>query len=236
MNKIKVYNTLTQKKEEFIPRKEGEVSIYVCGVTPYSDAHLGHARPSVVWDVIRKYFRSRGYKVTLVQNFTDVDDKIIVRSQETGIPALDISGKYIEEYLRDMDELGVERADFYPKVSEHITEIVELVETLVEKDHAYSANGDVFFHVASFPEYGKLSKQKLDELRQGTRFEVDPNKRDATDFALWKSAKPGEPAWDSPWGLGRPGWHIECSAMSQKYLGEEFDFHGGGTDLGRAHV
>ncbi|HHU62139.1 MAG TPA: cysteine--tRNA ligase [Natronincola sp.] len=231
MNKIKVYNTLTQKKEEFIPRKEGEVSIYVCGVTPYSDAHLGHARPSVVWDVIRKYFRSRGYKVTLVQNFTDVDDKIIVRSQETGIPALDISGKYIEEYLRDMDELGVERADFYPKVSEHITEIVELVETLVEKDHAYSANGDVFFHVASFPEYGKLSKQKLDELRQGTRFEVDPNKRDATDFALWKSAKEGEPAWESPWGQGRPGWHIECSAMSLKYLGEGFDFHGGGNDL-----
>jgi len=229
--KIYVYNTLTQKKEEFAPRKEGEVSIYVCGVTPYAEAHLGHARPSVVWDVIKRFFRSQGYKTIHVQNFTDVDDKIIERAQQQGVDALEISSYYTEEYLAAMDALGVERADYYPKVSEHIPEIVGLVETLVEKEHAYQGNGDVFFHVASFPEYGKLSKQKLEELREGTRFEVDPAKRDAVDFALWKGAKPGEPAWDSPWGLGRPGWHIECSAMSQKYLGEEFDFHGGGTDL-----
>lgn len=229
--KIQVYNTLTQKKEEFVPRKPGEVSLYVCGVTPYSDTHLGHARPSVVWDVIKKFLRSQGYQTFHVQNFTDVDDKIIQRAQEQGIPALEISKKYINEYLESMDALGVERADVYPKVSDHMSEIVDLVETLVEKDYAYASDGDVFFHVASFPEYGKLSKQKLEELRQGTRFEVDPAKRDAVDFALWKEAKPGEPAWHSPWGEGRPGWHIECSAMSHKYLGTSFDFHGGGDEL-----
>lgn len=229
--KIQVYNTLTQTKEEFVPRKPGEVSLYVCGVTPYSDTHLGHARPSVIWDVIKKFFRYQGYKTFHVQNFTDVDDKIIQRAQEEGVSALEISQRYIDEYLESMDALGVERADVYPKVSEHMPEIVQLVETLIEKDHAYATQGDVFFHVASFPEYGKLSKQKLEELRQGTRFEVDPSKRDAADFALWKQAKPGEPAWDSPWGEGRPGWHIECSAMSYKYLGTEFDFHGGGNDL-----
>lgn len=229
--KIQVYNTLTQAKEEFIPRKPGEVSLYVCGVTPYSDTHLGHARPSVIWDVVKRFFRTQGYKTYHVQNFTDVDDKIIQRSNDEGIPALEISKRYIAEYLTSMDALGVERADIYPKVSEHMDEIVELVETLVQKDYAYAAHGDVFFHVASFPEYGKLSKQKLEELRQGTRFDVDPAKRDAADFALWKQAKPGEPAWQSPWGEGRPGWHIECSAMSLKYLGEAFDFHGGGNDL-----
>lgn len=229
--KIQVYNTLTQEKEEFVPRKPGEVSLYVCGVTPYSDTHLGHARPSVIWDVIKKFFRSQGYETFHVQNFTDVDDKIIQRAQEAGVPALEISKRYIEEYLASMDALGVERADVYPRVSEHMPEIVDFVETLIEKDHAYAAQGDVFFHVASFPEYGKLSKQKLEELRQGTRFDVDPAKQDAADFALWKQAKSGEPAWESPWGQGRPGWHIECSAMSYKYLGTEFDFHGGGNDL-----
>lgn len=229
--KFLVYNTLTQEKEEFVPRVPGEVSLYVCGVTPYSDTHLGHARPSVIWDVIKRFFRTQGYKTFHVQNFTDVDDKIIQRSQEEGIPALEISKRYIAEYLADMDALGVERADVYPKVSEHMDEIVDLVETLVQKDHAYVASGDVFFHVASFPDYGKLSKQRLEELRQGTRFDVDPAKRDAPDFALWKQAKPGEPAWESPWGEGRPGWHIECSAMSLRYLGKGFDFHGGGNDL-----
>ena len=231
MTKIQVYNTMTQKKEEFIPREPGKVSVYVCGVTPYSDTHLGHARPSVIWDVIKRFFRMMGYETFHVQNFTDVDDKIIQRSLDEDVPALEISKRYIAEYLASMDALGVERADLYPKVSEHMPEIIELVEKLVETEHAYSAKGDVFFNVASFPEYGKLSKQKVEELRQGTRFEVDPAKRDATDFALWKAAKPGEPAWESPWGEGRPGWHIECSAMSLKYLGEAFDFHGGGNDL-----
>lgn len=231
MTKIQVYNTMTQKKEEFVPREPGKMSVYVCGVTPYSDTHLGHARPSVIWDVIKRFFRLMGYETFHVQNFTDVDDKIIQRSLDEGVPALEISKRYIAEYLASMDALGVERADLYPKVSEHMDEIIELVDKLVETDHAYRANGDVFFRVASFPEYGKLSKQKIEELRQGTRFEVDPAKRDAVDFALWKSAKPGEPAWESPWGEGRPGWHIECSAMSLKYLGEAFDFHGGGNDL-----
>lgn len=231
MRKVQVYNTMTQRKEEFVPREAGKVSIYVCGVTPYSDTHLGHARPSVVWDVIKRFFRKMGYETFHVQNFTDVDDKIIARSLDEGVPALEISKRYIAEYLASMDALGVERADLYPKVSEHMPEIIELVEKLVQKEHAYAANGDVFFHVASFPEYGKLSKQRLEELRQGTRFDVDPAKRDPADFALWKEAKPGEPAWRSPWGEGRPGWHIECSAMSLKYLGEAFDFHGGGNDL-----
>ena len=231
MTKIMVYNTLTQTKEEFVPRKPGQVSVYVCGVTPYSDTHLGHARPSVVWDVILRFFKWQGYETLHVQNFTDVDDKIIQRAQGEGVPALEISKRYIAEYLASMDALGVQRADIYPKVSEHMPEIIDLVEKLVEKEHAYAANGDVFFHVSSFPEYGKLSKQKLEELKQGTRFEVDPAKRDAADFALWKGVKPGEPAWESPWGAGRPGWHIECSAMSLKYLGTQFDFHGGGNDL-----
>ncbi len=231
VTKIQVYNTMTQRKEEFVPREPGKVSIYVCGVTPYSDTHLGHARPSVVWDVIKRFFRMMGYETYHVQNFTDVDDKIIARSLEEGLPALEISSHYIAEYLSSMDALGVERADSYPKVSEHMPEIIELVDRLVQREHAYAAGGDVFFHVASFPEYGKLSKQRLEELRQGTRFEVDPAKRDPADFALWKEAKPGEPAWGSPWGEGRPGWHIECSAMSLKYLGEAFDFHGGGNDL-----
>ena len=228
---VRVYNTLTQEKEVFVPREPGKVSIYVCGVTPYSDTHLGHARPSVVWDVIIRFFRWLGYETRHVQNFTDVDDKIIQRSLQEGVPAVQIAQRYIDEYLASMDALGVQRADYYPKVSEHIEEIIALVQRLIDKGHAYAANGDVFFSVASFDEYGKLSKQKLEELLEGTRFEVDPKKKDAADFALWKAAKPGEPAWDSPWGKGRPGWHIECSAMSLKYLGEEFDFHGGGNDL-----
>ena len=227
---IKVYNTLTQQKEEL--QNDGErVGIYVCGVTPYSDTHLGHARPSVVWDVIKKYLKYRGYETFHVQNFTDIDDKIISRSLETGIAPLELAAHYAQDYLESMDALGVERADLYPRVSEHMPEIINMIETLIERGHAYAVNGNVFYDVTSFPEYGKLSNQKLDQLQAGTRFEVDPDKRHPLDFALWKKAKPNEPAWDSPWGKGRPGWHIECSAMSNKYLGPEFDFHGGGCDL-----
>lgn len=231
MTAIKVYNTLTQQKEVFVPRTPQEVSIYVCGVTPYSNTHLGHARPSVVWDVIKRFFRSQGYKTVHVQNFTDVDDQIIERALKEGRPALEISNRYIKEYLAGMDALGVERADFYPKVSEHMEQIIDFVRVLLEKNHAYQVQGDVFFEVGSFAEYGKLSKQKREELLAGTRFEIDPAKRDPADFALWKRAKPGEPSWESPWGLGRPGWHIECSALSYEYLGTAFDFHGGGSDL-----
>jgi len=227
---IQVYNTLTRKKEVFEAKNE-RVNIYVCGVTPYDETHLGHARPSVIWDVIKKYLRWQGYQVYHVQNFTDIDDKIIARALNEGKTAQEISSYYIQDYLESMAALGVEEADVYPKVSEHIPEIIGLIEVLIAKGHAYAVNGNVFFDVLSFPEYGKLSNQKLDQLQAGTRFEVDPDKRNPMDFALWKAAKPGEPAWDSPWGKGRPGWHIECSAMSQKYLGCEFEFHGGGADL-----
>jgi len=222
---------MTRQKEEFVPRDGNRVGIYVCGVTPYSHTHLGHARPNIIWDVVKKFLRRQGYETYHVQNFTDIDDKIIARANEQGIPALELAQKYIDEYLADMDALGVERADVYPRVSQHIPEIIAMVQELIDNGHAYAANGSVFFDVSSFPEYGKLSNQRRDELLEGTRFEVDPAKRDPADFALWKAAKPGEPAWDSPWGPGRPGWHIECSAMSHKYLGCEFDFHGGGSDL-----
>jgi len=228
---IKVYNTMTRQKEEFIPQDGRRIGIYVCGVTPYSHTHLGHARPSIVWDVVKKFLRSQGYDTYHVQNFTDVDDKIIARANEAGMSALELAKEFIAEHLACMDALGVERADVYPKVSEHIPEIIALVERLIDNGHAYAADGNVFFDVSSFAEYGKLSNQKRDELLEGTRFDPDPAKRSPEDFALWKKAKPGEPAWDSPWGPGRPGWHIECSAMSHKYLGCEFDFHGGGSDL-----
>lgn len=228
---LKVYNTLSRQKENFIPREEGKASIYVCGVTPYDSSHIGHARPSVVWDVIRRYLEYRGYQVRLVQNFTDVDDKIIARSRREGRPAQEISRHYSEEYLRSMEALGVKPADIYCKVSDHMDAIIEVVQTLVEKGYAYQAGGDVYFHVSKFPEYGKLSGRTVEELRAGARVDIDERKDSPEDFALWKAAKPGEPAWDSPWGPGRPGWHIECSAMSLKYLGEGFDFHGGGMDL-----
>lgn len=228
---IQVYNTLTRKKEPFRPRDEGRVSIYVCGITPYDESHLGHAVPTVIWDAIRRFLEYRGYQVRLIQNFTDVDDKIIARARETGQDPLRLSRHYSEEYLQSMDALKVKRADVYPRVSEEIDTIIEMVRTLVDKGHAYVVDGDVYFDVTSFPDYGKLSQQKLDEIEAGTRFEVDERKRNAMDFALWKKAKEGEPAWDSPWGKGRPGWHIECSAMSLKYLGNHFDFHGGGVDL-----
>lgn len=227
---IQVYNTLARKKEDFVAEKQ-PIGIYVCGVTPYAETHLGHARPAVVWDVIKKYLRWRGFDVYHVQNFTDVDDKIIAKAKQEGIDPLELSAKYSQEYLESMDALGVERADVYPRVSEHMDAIIELISVLVDKGHAYAVDGSVFYDVASFPEYGKLSNQRPDELLSGTRFEVDSTKRNPLDFALWKKAKSGEPAWDSPWGPGRPGWHIECSAMSRHYLGDSFEFHGGGNDL-----
>ncbi|HEY8418681.1 MAG TPA: cysteine--tRNA ligase [Limnochordales bacterium] len=228
---IRVYNTLTRKKEAFTPAKPGHVRIYACGVTPYAEAHIGHARPALLWSVIRKYLQWRGFRVTLVQNFTDVDDKIIQRARERGEDPLQLSDRYANQYLAAMRRLGIEDADHYPRVSEHIRDIVEMIRVLEEKGFAYAVDGDVFFDVTRFPDYGKLSGQRLEELMAGTRFEADERKRNPMDFALWKAAKPGEPAWESPWGLGRPGWHIECSAMSLKYLGNGFDFHGGGMDL-----
>ncbi|NMB45366.1 MAG: cysteine--tRNA ligase [Firmicutes bacterium] len=228
---IQIYNTLTRKKEPFVPRDAGRVSIYVCGITPYDESHLGHAVPSIIWDAIRRFLEYRGYQVRLIQNFTDVDDKVIARAQQTGEDVLEISSRYAQEYLEAMDALGVKRADVYPRVSQEIPAIIEMVDGLIEKGHAYVVDGDVYFDVTTFAEYGKLSGQRLDELEEGTRLAVDERKRHAMDFALWKSAKPQEPAWESPWGKGRPGWHIECSAMALKYLGNHFDLHGGGVDL-----
>lgn len=228
---IRTYNTFTRKKEHFHPHEDGHVRIYTCGVTPYAEAHIGHARPALVWSVIRKYLQLRGYRVTLVQNFTDVDDKIIERAAESGEEPLALAARFSNKYLASMRALGIEDADYYPKVSEHIEDIVEMVQGLVDKGIAYVADGDVFYDVTRFPNYGTLSGQRLDELLAGTRFEADERKRNPMDFALWKAAKPGEPAWESPWGPGRPGWHIECSAMALKYLGDRIDFHGGGLDL-----
>lgn len=228
---MKVYNTLTKRKEEFIPREPGKVAIYVCGVTPYNFAHIGNARPPVFWDVARRFLKYRGYKVTYIQNFTDVDDKIIARSTQLGREPLDLAAEYARIYLEDLATLGVMPADRYPKVSEHIPEIIEMIRSLIARGHAYELNGDVYFEVGSFKDYGKLSGRSLEEMRAGARVEVNEAKRDPMDFALWKAAKPGEISWDSPWGPGRPGWHIECSAMSLKYLGNDFDIHGGGEDL-----
>ncbi|MBQ1913917.1 MAG: cysteine--tRNA ligase [Selenomonadaceae bacterium] len=229
---LKVYNTLTREKEEFVPVKKGEASIYCCGVTPYNHPHIGNARPFVTWDVIRRYLARKGYKVRYIQNFTDVDDKIIHAAKQEGVQWSDISGRYIKSYFESMDALNVRHADLYPRVSETIPDIIRMIETLVEKGYAYPLeNGDVFYSVEKFAGYGKLSGRKLEDMQAGARVEVDGRKHHPMDFALWKSAKPGEPFWESPWGQGRPGWHIECSAMSLKYLGETFDFHGGGSDL-----
>jgi len=228
---MRVYNTLSGKKEDFVPLEPGRVRIYVCGVTVYDYCHIGHARSAVVFDVMRRYFRYKDFDVRYVRNFTDIDDKIIRRAKEEGIPWDEVARKYTEEYYRDMDALGVERADVEPRATEHIPEIIEMVRTLIDKGYAYEVDGDVYFEVRRFPGYGKLSKRSMDELVAGARVEVDERKRNPLDFALWKAAKEGEPAWDSPWGPGRPGWHIECSAMSIKHLGETFDIHGGGADL-----
>lgn len=228
---INLYNTMENKKVQFVPREQGKVSMYVCGPTTYNYIHLGNARPIVVFDTIRRYFMYKGDNVTYVQNFTDVDDKIINRSKEEGITAAAVAEKYIAAYFEDVSALNVLKADVHPKVTEHIAEIIDLVQQLVDNGVAYEVNGDVYFSVKDFPEYGKLSGRDLDEMLAGARVMIGDQKHNPMDFALWKAAKPGEPAWDSPWGKGRPGWHIECSAMSHKYLGDGFDIHGGGADL-----
>ena len=231
MEEIKVYNTLTKEKEVFHPIKEGEAKIYVCGVTPYNHPHIGNARPAVTWDIIRRYLEFIGYKVTFVQNFTDVDDKIINKANAEGSDWKTISDRYIDAYFEVMDKLHVRRADMYPRVSDHMKDIIDMVKTLIEKGHAYVLGGDVYYDISTFKDYGKLSGRKIEDMLAGARIEVNDEKRNPGDFALWKAAKPGEPFWESPWGKGRPGWHIECSAMSTHYLGNTLDFHGGGSDL-----
>jgi len=227
-----IYNTLTRKKEKFVPRKENEVSMYVCGPTVYGFIHIGNARPLIVFDTFRKYLEHMGYKVNYIQNFTDIDDKVINRANDENLPYYAIANRYIDEYYIDADALSVKHPTNSPRATEHINHIIELVQTLIDKQHAYVAeNGDVYFSVRSFSEYGKLSGQSLDDLESGARIDPTEQKKDPLDFALWKSAKPGEPSWDSPWGKGRPGWHIECSAMSLNILGEGFDIHAGGVDL-----
>lgn len=229
--RMKIYNTLTGKKEEFIPEEAGRVGMYACGVTVYDHCHIGHARSAVVFDVMRRYMISRGYQFKYIRNFTDIDDKIINKAKQEGIAWDAVARKYTEEYYRDMDRLGVGRADVEPKATDHIEEIVEIVKGLVEKGFAYERDGSVYFEVEKFHGYGKLSKRDLEDMMAGARVEVDERKRNPMDFALWKASKEGEPSWESPWGPGRPGWHIECSAMSLKHLGETFDIHGGGADL-----
>ena len=229
---IRIYNTLHNKKEDFIPLSKGKVSIYCCGPTTYNYIHLGNARPLVVFDTVRRYFIYRGFETTYVQNFTDVDDKIINRSLEENMSAKEVAEKYIAAYFEDTKALNIMKADVHPKVTEHIPQIIEMVQKIIDNGHAYVAqDGSVYFAVRSLPSYGELSGRDLDDMRAGARVEVDDIKQDPLDFALWKAAKPGEPAWESPWGLGRPGWHIECSAMSCQYLGADFDIHGGGADL-----
>jgi cysteinyl-tRNA synthetase len=228
---LKIYNTLAGRKETFEPLMPGAVKMYVCGVTVYDECHLGHARSALVFDVIRRYLAHSGLSVTFVKNFTDVDDKIIKRANELNVPWQTVTAQYIEAYCRDMSRLGIQPATVEPKATEHMAEIIALVRTLIQKGVAYQVNGDVYFQVEKYGAYGRLSKRKLDDMQAGARVEVDERKRHPMDFALWKGAKPGEPAWDSPWGKGRPGWHIECSAMAMKHLGETFDIHGGGADL-----
>ncbi|WP_031517278.1 cysteine--tRNA ligase [Desulfofalx alkaliphila] len=228
---MEVYNTLTRKKEKLETRKPGRVDMYVCGPTTYNYIHLGNARPIVVFDTVRRYLLYKGYEVTYIQNFTDVDDKIINRAREEGDDPILLAQRYIKEYFADADALNVKRADKHPKVSEHIPEIIQLIQKLISNGYAYNVDGDVYFNVRSYSDYGKLSGRSLDEMQAGARVEISEIKKDPMDFALWKKAKPGEPSWESPWGQGRPGWHIECSAMAHKYLGHGFDIHGGGYDL-----
>ncbi|PAB57549.1 cysteine--tRNA ligase [Anaeromicrobium sediminis] len=229
---MKIYNTLTRQKEEFKPVDEKEIKIYACGPTVYNYFHIGNARPFVVFDTLRRYLEYRGHNVKFVQNFTDVDDKIINKAREEGISAKAVSEKYIKEYFVDADAIGVKRADIHPKVTECIGDIIKFVKSLVEKGYAYVVDGDVYYDTSKFEEYGKLSKQSIEDLEAGARIEVKDIKKNPTDFALWKKQKADdEIAWGSPWGKGRPGWHIECSVMSTKYLGETIDIHGGGQDL-----
>lgn len=228
---MRIFNTMTRKKEEFVPLVPGEVKMYSCGPTVYNYFHIGNARPFIMFDILRNYLEYKGYKVTFVQNFTDVDDKIIKRAKEEGITEREVADKYIEEYFKDAEGLGIRRADYHPRVTELIPEIINVVKRIQDNGFAYEVNGDVYFDTAKYKEYGKLSKQNLEELEAGARVDVGEHKKHPMDFALWKSQKPGEPAWESPWGMGRPGWHIECSAMSMKYLGETIDIHSGGQDL-----
>lgn len=229
---MKIYNTLTRNKEEFIPLEDGKVKIYACGPTVYNYFHIGNARPFVVFDTLRRYLIHLGYDVKFVQNFTDVDDKIINKAKEEGVSATELSGRYIKEYFDDAEALNVLPADIHPKVSEHIDDIIEFIKTLISKGYAYEADGDVYYATRKFKEYGKLSNQRVDDLESGSRIAIGEVKRDPLDFALWKAQKEeSEIAWDSPWGKGRPGWHIECSTMSRKHLGPTIDIHGGGQDL-----
>ena len=228
---LSVFNTMGSRKEPFVPLAPGKVRMYVCGVTVYDLCHIGHARANVAFDIIVRYLRHAGYDVTYIRNFTDIDDKILRRAAQEGSDYLAVSTKYIRAFHDDFDRLGLLRPDAEPKATEHIPEIVALVARLVRGGKAYEVGGDVYYSVKGFPGYGKLSGKNVDDLRAGARVDVDERKNDPLDFALWKASKPGEPAWESPWGPGRPGWHIECSAMSMKHLGETFDIHGGGKDL-----
>ena len=232
---IRVHNTLTGKKEDFIPLQEKKVGMYVCGVTVYDLCHIGHARSAIVFDTIYRYFRYRGLDVTFVRNFTDIDDKIIRRANEEGVDSKTIAEKYISEFNIDMGRLGLEKPSVEPRATEHIPEMIQLISTLIQKGFAYQGGGDIFFSVEKFKDYGKLSKRNLEDMQAGARVDIDEKKENPLDFALWKAGKPGEPFWESPWGKGRPGWHIECSVMSQKYLGETLDIHGGGRDLTFPH-
>ncbi len=232
---LKLYNTLTGKKEEFVPIKPGEVKIYTCGVTVYDYNHVGHGRSLIVFDMIRRYLRYLGYNVIFVRNFTDVDDKIINRAKNECLPFTVIADRYIKEYFSDAENFRIEPADVEPRVTTHIPDIIDFIQKLVEKGYAYEIDGDVYFSVRKFKEYGKLSKRSIDELMVGARVEASEKKKDPLDFALWKRSKAGEPAWESPWGKGRPGWHTECCAMIFKHLGETIDIHGGGLDLTFPH-
>ena len=228
---IRTHNTLTGKKEALQTIEPGHVKLYVCGITSYDYCHIGHARSSLAFDMIVKYLKYRDYKVTFVRNFTDIDDKIIARAKEQNTTSAELANRFIQEFYTDMDKLGIARPDIEPKATEHIGEMVTMIGELIDKGKAYEAGGDVYYIVDSFPEYGKLSKRNIDDMRAGARISVNEQKKHPMDFVLWKASKPGEPKWESPWGAGRPGWHIECSAMSKKYLGETFDIHGGGQDL-----
>lgn len=228
---MRIYNTLSQQKEEFVPIEENKVRMYVCGPTVYNYIHIGNARPAIFFDTVRRYFEYRGYEVNYVSNFTDVDDKIIKRALEEGCSSREISERYIKEFKTDMEALGVLEASCHPRATEEIDGMTRMITTLIEKGHAYERNGSVYFRTRSFEEYGKLSKKKIDDLEAGARIAVSEEKDDPMDFVLWKPKKEGEPYWTSPWGDGRPGWHIECSVMSSKYLGEQIDIHGGGEDL-----
>ena len=229
--KISVYNSLTQKKEEMQTHEGNKVRMYACGPTVYDSAHLGHARSAVSFDIIQRFLRYAGYDVTFVRNYTDIDDKIINRANQLGVPAKEISEKFIQEYKDDMASIGVQTPDIEPKVTEHVEQIIELIQTIIGRGHGYVSENDVFFSVRKFKEYGKLSKRSVDNMLEGVRIDVNEKKEDPLDFALWKGAKEGEPSWPSPWGNGRPGWHIECSVMSMEYLGTNFEIHGGGKDL-----